>query len=291
MANIFQGESKLAKCVREWDRQLRTSEWVDTEVFAEVFDFQNIPHEEGEGYRKAIKKAKNEIRRALAEHGLSLRERPSATDNRRTLTAYPEHNQDPLHNERIMAVVDDAIDYRCALKLTYSPSYHDAEERIFHPQYMRIYNGRQYVYGVYECEVDNHGLPFVALPIDRIVAADKTRDVDYKPGNTEEYERQMHNVLGASPNFQHPEVMNVVLRTHTPKIHKLLLSKPLHHTIREAQPCTADHPGELTLQVQQSIELNNWILHYGAWVEVIAPTELREHIARIVKRMNGYYND
>ena len=291
MANIFQGESKLAQCVREWDKQLRTLEWVDTEVFAEVFAFPNISYDEENGYRKAIKKAKNEIRRVLAEHGLALRERPSTTDNRKVLTAYPEHNPDPLHNERIMAVVDDAIDYRRALKLTYSPSYHEAEEYIFHPQYKRIYNGRHYIYGVYEDEEKNHGFPFVALPIDRIVAADKTRDVDYKPGNTEEYERQMHNVLGASPNFQHPEVMNVVLRTHTPKIHKLLLSKPLHHTIREAQPCTADHPGELTLQVQQSIELNNWILHYGAWVEVIAPTELREHIARIVKRMNGYYND
>jgi predicted DNA-binding transcriptional regulator YafY len=291
MANIFQGESKVAQCVREWDRQLRLSEWVDTDVFVEVFDLQNISYEEGEGYRKAIKKAKNLIREALAEQGISLRERHSEIDSRKILTAYPEHNSDPLHNERILAVIENAIDYRRALKLTYSPSFREAEEHIFHPQYRRIYNGRHYVYGVYECDEENKGLPFVALPIDRIVAVNTTREVAYRPGDANEYEQQMRNVLGASPNFQHPEVIDVVLRTHNPKVHKLLLTKPLHHTIREIKPCTAEHPGELTLHVQRSIELNNWILHYGAWVDVVAPADLREHIATIVSRMNKIYND
>lgn len=291
MANIFQGESKLAQCVREWDIQLRIIEWVDTDVFAEVFDFKNISYEEEQSYRKEIKKAKKAIRKLLAEHGLSLREIPSLTDNRKVLTAYPEYNRDPLHNERILAVVDDAINYCCALKLTYSPSYHDSEEHIFHPQYMRICNGRHYVYGVYENEEENRGIPFVTLPIDRIVAANKTRDVDYKPGNAEEYERQMLNVLGASLNFQYPEVMDVVLRTHNSKVHKLLLSKPLHHSIREITPCSDEHPGELILQVQRSIELNNWILHYGVGVEVVSPAELRANIASVVSRMNSYYSE
>lgn len=232
MANIFQGESKFAQCVREWDRQLRTLEWVDTEVFAEVFDYQNVTYNEGETYRKEVKKAKKAIRKLLAEHGLSLRERLSMTDNRKVLTAYPKYNKDPLHNERILAVVDDAITHKRPLKLTYSPSYHESEEHIFHPQYMRICNGRHYVYGVYENEDENRGVPFVTLPIDRIIVADKDKNTPYRSGNVEEYERQMLNVLGASPNFQHPEVMNVVLRTHNPKVHKLLLSKPLHHSIR-----------------------------------------------------------
>ena len=55
MANIFQGISKEAQCVRAWDEQLRSSEWVDTDVFADIFDFSHIRYEEQESYRKAIR--------------------------------------------------------------------------------------------------------------------------------------------------------------------------------------------------------------------------------------------
>ena len=55
MANIFQGTSKQVQCVQAWDEQLRKGGWVDTDVFAEIFDFENISYEEIEGYKKAIK--------------------------------------------------------------------------------------------------------------------------------------------------------------------------------------------------------------------------------------------
>ncbi len=289
MANIFQGESKVAQCVRTWDTLLRSGCWVDTEEFANIFDYDNLPGEEVLGYEKAIKKAKGEIRTALAEQGMCLRESRDAKDNRKVLTAYPEHSSDPLHNLRIMATIDDAMMYRRALRLTYAPSFHDSEEHIFHPQYLRTYNGRNYVYGVYENEEENKGLPFVALPIDRIVTADKTKEVPYRSGDPEEYERLMRDVMGASPNFKSPEVVDVVLRTHDRKTHKLLLTKPLHHSIRELKPFTEDQLGELTVHVQITRELENWILHYGTGLEVVSPADLRAHIAHVVNTINSYY--
>lgn len=291
MANIFQGESKEAQCVREWDKLLREGKWVDTDVFAEIFNFKNISGKEELAYRKAIKKAKNDIRLALAERGYNLRECKSTKDNRKILTAYPENNKDPLHDVRIMAIIEDAMTYRRALLITYAPSYHDKEEHIFHPQYLRVYNGRQYVYGVYENIEENKGLPFVALPIDRIVRAAKTKDVAYIQGNTEYYERLMLDVMGASPNFRHPEVVDVVLRTHDPKTHKLLLTKPLHHSIREIRPYTPEQYGELTIHVQISKELENWILHYGTGLEVIHPIELRTYIAKVIHILSSYYTE
>lgn len=291
MANIFQGESKEAQCVREWDRLLREGEWVDTDVFSEIFDFKNISGKEEFAYRKAIKKAKNDIRQALAGRGLYLRESKSNEDNRKVLTAYPESSKDPLHDVRIMAVVEDALNYSRALRLTYAPSYHESEEHIFHPQYLRVYNGRQYLYGIYDKEEENKGLPFVALPIDRIVAASKTKEVPYLHGNPEEYVRQMRDVMGASPNFRHPEVVDVVLRTHDQKTHKLLLTKPLHHSIRELRPFTPEQNGELTIHVQISKELENWILHYGTGLEVISPINLRNHIAHVIHIISNYYNE
>ena len=288
---LFQGESLEAKCLREWDKQLRANEWVRTEVFADIFDYAHLPYEKIAGYEKAIKKAKESIRMALAERGMSLRETKDTRDHRKVLTAYPEYNRDPLHNERIMAIIDTALCSSRAVNLTYAPSYHESEEHIFHPQYLRVYNGRQYVYGVYENEMENKGLPFVTLPIDRIMSVAICKDVPYRSCNTADYEKLMRDVLGASPNFRQPEVIDVVLRTHNPKVHNLLLTKPLHHSIRETTPCTFDQPGELTLHVQLTQELQNWILHYGAGVEVISPTDLRSRITQVIHTINNYYSE
>ena len=290
MANIFQGESKVARCVREWDRLLREREWVDTEIFASIFSYDTISGEEMFGYEKAVKKAKKEIRLALQERGMLLREQADAQDNRRLLTAYPLDNKDPLHNLRIMAVVEAAMAFSRALQITYSPSFHETEEHIFHPQYLRNYNGRPYVYGVYENEEENNGLPFVALPVDRIVTARLTKAVSYRPGDQQAYEAQLRNVLGASPNFRNPEVLEVVIRSHDQKVHKLLLSKPLHHSIREQQPCTAEQTGLLTMRVQMTQELYNWILYYGKGIEVVEPAELRKRITIGLSQMVTYYN-
>lgn len=291
MANIFQNTSKEAQCVRAWDEQLRSSEWVDTDVFAEIFDFRNINGKLEAAYRKAIIKAKNAIVNALAQQGMSLREQRSPKDRRKILTAYPDYNKDPLHNLRIMAVIEDALMYQRAVHLTYSPSYRDSKQHIFHPHYMRVYNGRQYVYGRYEREEENQGRPFVALPLDRIDNASLTREVDYRRGDTEYYEQQMRDIMGASPNFKDSRILDVVLRTHNQTIHKLLLTKPYHHSIREIKPFTDELPGELTIHVQHTRELDNWILHYGAGIEVISPKELRAHIAQIIDDMNKRYKD
>ena len=199
-------------------------------------------------------------------------------------------NKDPLHNLRIMAVVEDAMAFSRALQITYSPSFHETEEHIFHPQYLRNYNGRPYVYGVYENEEENNGLPFVALPVDRIVTARLTKAVSYRPGDQQAYEAQLRNVLGASPNFRNPEVLEVVIRSHDQKVHKLLLSKPLHHSIREQQPCTAEQTGLLTMRVQMTQELYNWILYYGKGIEVVEPAELRKRITIGLSQMVTYYN-
>lgn len=56
--NIFQGAGLLTECVREWDKQLRLNEWVDTDVFADVFHFATIHYEKEEAYKQEIKDAK-----------------------------------------------------------------------------------------------------------------------------------------------------------------------------------------------------------------------------------------
>lgn len=289
MGNIFYGEDKVAQCVRKWDGHLRACDWTDTNMMSSAFSLEHMSGEERISYEKAIKKAKKQIRCALQERGMSLMEKVDPEDNRRILTAYPEYNRDPLHNLRILAAIEKSVHKKRALEITYSPSYHQEETRIFHPQYQRVYNGRDYVYGVYDNDEENKDLPFVTLAIDRIVSATYLENVFLRAADHLYYEEQMQNVLGASPNFRDPQVRKIVLRTHEPKVHKLLLNKPLHHSIREQQPCTEDKTGILTMDVQLTQEVKNWILHYGAGVEVLEPKELREDIAIGLSKMVTYY--
>ena len=286
--NIFSGESKRAECVCKWDELLRTRDWVSTEEFDEIFKFAEICWEEIQAYEKQIKAAKKEISIALAERGMSLQEKMDSQDGRRRLTAYPSYNKDPLHDLRILAKVEDAMMNKHALRVTYTQSYHQEKEHIFHAHYRNVYNGRHYVYGIFENEEENQCLPFVTLAVDRIVEAYTTKEVSYRPGDLN-YEDLMKDVLGASPNFKYPKVEKVVLCTHDPKVHNLLLNKPLHHSIREQQPCIDGQTGLLTLQLQLTQELKNCILYYGQGVEVIAPPVLRRQIAKILSLTNTYY--
>lgn len=286
--NIFLEGSKRADCVCKWDELLRTRDWVSTEEFDEIFKFTEICWEEIQAYEKQIKAAKKEISIALAERGMSLQEKMDSQDGRRRLTAYPSYNKDPLHDLRILAKVEDAMMNKHALRVTYTQSYHQEKEHIFHAHYQKVYNGRHYVYGIYEKEEENQELPFVTLAVDRIVEASKTNEVPYRPGDLN-YEDLMKDVLGASPNFKYPEVEDVVLCTHDPKVHKLLLNKPLHHSIREQRPCVEVQTGLLTLHVQLTQELKNCILYYGQGVEVLAPQVLRGQIAKIISISSSYY--
>lgn len=284
--NIFLEGSKRADCVCKWDELLRTQDWVSTEVVEEeIIKCSKKDH----GYKKQIKEAKKAIRSALAERGMSLQEKKQESiDGRRTLTAYPSYNKDPLHDLRILAKVEVAMMYKHALRVTYTQSYHQEEEHIFHAHYQKVYNGRHYVYGIYEKEEENQELPFVTLAVDRIVEASKTNEVPYRPGDLN-YEDLMKDVLGASPNFKYPKAEDVVLCTHNPKVHKLLLNKPLHYSIREQRPCVGVQTGLLTLHVQLTQELKNCILYYGKGVEVSKPDVLRRQIAKILSLTNTYY--
>lgn len=280
--NIFQQGSSVSECVREWDKQLRTREWVSTK---ELFSGKKKS-----AYDKAIKQAKKEISIELAKRGMSLREQRDTKKQSRKLIAYPSYNRDPLHDLRVMAEIEQAMDFpHKALRLTYAQSYHQAKEHIFHAHYLNIYNGRYYVYGIYENEEENQGVPFVTLAVDRIVEVSTTQDVPYRSGDPKKYEDEMKDVLGASPNFRYPEVRKVSLRTHDPKVHKLLLNKPLHHSIQEQKPCIEGQTGLLTLHVQLTQELKNCILYYGQGVEVVAPKILRRQIAEGLSKMVTYY--
>lgn len=269
-----------AQCARAWDDLLREKEWVGSPDVRQYMHFDRMNPREQKAFLQSVRDAKAAINAELEKRGMRLRTSQDPADRRQQLAAYPEEDIDPLHNMRILPIIEQAIEMGWALSIWYAAKFHLPKEHIFHAHYLRVYNNRMYVYGRYEREEDNKDLPFQTLPIDRIERAEPLRDIAYKPSNAEYYNEQLRYVVGASPNFKYPQPMHVVIRTHSPYMHNLMLSKPLHWTLREGQPCSSEQPGELTMDVQNTIELRSWLIHYGAELEVVEPKRLRNRIRR-----------
>lgn len=289
MNNIFQGFSDEAQCVRAWDRKLREQEWVDTTDVQAVIGYAAEDSTRKFSLDKAIKDAKGKLRKELLRQGYCFREKSDGADRRVVHTAYPIENQDPLHNLRISAIVEDALNYHRVLRLIYTPSFNREEEHLFHPQYLREYNGRPYVFGEYENKEEQGAWPFMGLAIDRIISAVPDKSVKYRQREPEYFLEMMKDTLSATYNPHYLDVYDVRIRTHTPKIHMLLMMNKLHISQREIMECTAEHPGEISLQLRYSIELLGKLLYYGGEIEVLSPDLLRDRIAGAAQMMARRY--
>ena len=293
MTNIFEGASIETQCIKLWDEYLRQYERVDATEVAE--QIKQNPKYTVHAVDKAMKAARKSIKEALLDMGLVLGEETDSEDKRKLLTFYPAANRDPFHNLRMEAVLHAAMLGKNPCRIVYSPSFQGEEKHIFHPQFFHSYNGRRFVYGEYDNQVQAR--PFEVLPLDRILEAKVLKDVPYKscPDRasepTEYYVNQLKDVVGASPNFKDPTVYDVRIQTLDNKTHMRIMTKPIHSSQVEVKPCGGfGDPGEICIHVQMKNELKALLLSFGRAIEVLSPQELRDHIATVSDSLDTRYN-
>lgn len=187
-----------------------------------------------------------------------------------------------LTNIHLLPVFNKAITNRQVLKFSYQPFGQDAFELTFHPQFLKEYNGRWFVFG----EADREPFKAYNVPLDRIVGElIEVNDMKYIPAEKGFYQNLFINIIGVT-HENDAKVEQVVIRTKTEYQHGLLLTKPLHHSQKESLPF-GEHEdgcfGEVTLTIEPNRELQGKILAYGQNLEVIQPISLREQIADILK--------
>lgn len=196
--------------------------------------------------------------------------------------------------EQILTNIDQlplfykAISSKQVLHFSYQPFGQDPFELIFHPQFIKEYNGRWFVFG------DANREPYQAynVPLDRIVGdVTEVNDVEYIPAPKGFYQRYFHNIIGVT-HEKGAKVEQVVIRTKTEYQHGLLLTKPLHHSQKETLPY-GEHEngcyGEVTLNIEPNRELCGKILAFGQYLEVMQPQTLREQIKEILEKQIEQY--
>ena len=185
-----------------------------------------------------------------------------------------------LTNIHLLPVFNKAITEKQVLRFTYQRYGQEPFELTFHPQYLKEYNGRWFVFG----DADREPYKAYNVPLDRIVGEISViKEVEYIPAEKGFYQDFFNNIIGVT-HEKDAKVEQVVIRT-----------KPLHHTQQEISPF-GEHTdgiyGEVSLTIEPNRELRGKILAYGQYLEVVQPQSLREKIKEILqKQMEQYTNN
>ena len=195
-----------------------------------------------------------------------------------------------LTNIDLLPVFHKAITDRQVLRFSYQRFGQEPFELVFHPQFLKEYNGRWFVFG----ESDREPYQAYNVPLDRITGeVNKVDDVGYIPAEKGFYQDFFKNIIGVT-HEKDAKVEEVVIRTKTEYQHGLLLTKPLHHSQKESL-AFGEHEdgnyGEVMLTIEPNRELRGKILAYGQYLEVVKPQALREHISEILKEQLEQYTD
>lgn len=196
-----------------------------------------------------------------------------------------------LTNIDLLPVFNKAISDKQVLSFSYQRFGQEPFNLIFHPQFLKEYNGRWFVFG----DADREPFKAYNVPLDRIVGeVNEVNDIEYTPAPKGFYQEYFKNIVGVT-HEKEAKVEQVVIHTKTEYQHGLLLTKPLHHSQTETLSY-GEHPdgiyGEVTLIIEPNRELRGKILAYGQYLEVIRPQSLREQIKDIIRlQMETYFDD
>lgn len=196
-----------------------------------------------------------------------------------------------LTNVHLLPVFFKAITDKKVLRFDYHPFGQEAFSLIFHPQFIKEYNGRWFVFG----EANREPYQAYNVPLDRIVGeVCEVSDVEYILASKGFYQEYFNNIVGVT-HEKDAKVEEVVIRTKTEYQHGLLLTKPLHHSQKETLPYGKYEDGEygeVTLTLEPNRELRGKILAYGQYLEVMQPLILRDQIKEIVRtQMKLYFGE
>ena len=193
-----------------------------------------------------------------------------------------------LTNIDLLPVFYKAITNKQVLSFDYQPFGQELFTLTFHPQFIKEYNGRWFVFG----EADREPYQAYNVPLDRIVGeVCEVNDVEYIPAPKGFYQHYFKNIIGVT-HEEDSKVEQVVIRTKSEYQHGLLLTKPLHHSQKETMPFS-EHDGqwygEVILTIEPNRELRGKILMYGEGLEVMEPLLLREQIMTTIRMLLDQY--
>ncbi len=173
----------------------------------------------------------------------------------------------------------NAIQYQAVQKIHYKPFDEEEKELVFHPQFLKQYNNRWYIFGMEQ----EHPDEVWNLALDRIVSIKPTKlpyiklDMDWQD--------YFSDIIGVT-NYKDAPVEEVHFVVHGKTAH-YLYTKPIH----ESQIPHWDEDGSLDvkLKVKINYELKRLLLSYAADITILSPQSLvNAHKESLRKALEQY---
>lgn len=194
-----------------------------------------------------------------------------------------------LANIEYLPMLYEAIVNKQVLEIDYKPFGGEQETLIFHPHYLKEYNGRWNLFGHAEDHSPENGYN---IPLDRIQTKPREKSkIEYIPAPSMFYEQFFKDIVGVS-HTKNAAQYDIVIRAHTYYIYKLTETKPIHQPQEIITPW-GEHEdgtyGEFSIHVEVNNELIGRILQMGAGLEIVSPLEVRDLFTQRVKYLAKLY--
>lgn len=197
-----------------------------------------------------------------------------------------------LENIDLLPFLYNAINTQRVLSVNYKPYNEECVSLTFHPQFLKEFNGRWFLFGHVEDAPSKYPEDACNLAIDRIV--EKPREIDnklYVGANAGYYSDFFKNIIGVT-HTEDKKVYVIHVRAHDIKIFKLTETKPIHTSQKTIVPF-GEHDdgvyGEFSVEIEMNNEFISQILRMGAGLEIVSPDEVRDIFKQRVENLSKLY--
>ncbi len=194
-----------------------------------------------------------------------------------------------LANIELLPFLYEAVKRKQVLAIEYKPYEEEIMQLVFHPQYLREYNGRWHLLGHAKGKEPEWAFN---IALDRIAAKPRELyDVPFKSAPANFYSSFFSDIIGVSHKAGN-EATDILIRAHSLNIYKLTETKPMHHS----QTCIVPYGehkdgsyGDFRVHIEVNNEFIGRILQMGDGLEIIAPEYVRKIFADKVEAMQKLY--
>lgn len=194
-----------------------------------------------------------------------------------------------LTNIEYLPLLYEAITNKTVMEIEYKPFNEEQVTLMFHPHYLKEYNGRWHLFGHADGREPEYGYN---LALDRIQSKPRERvKIEYVSAPKHFYDEFFKDIVGVS-HKKDARKEHIIIRAHSYSIFKLMDTKPLHHSYSVLKPFNAYEDGEYAefyVDVEPNNEFYGRILQMGAGLEIISPDSVRGEIAQRVHDLAIWY--
>lgn len=194
-----------------------------------------------------------------------------------------------LCNIELLPYLYEAIKKKQVLSIDYKPFTEEIRTLLFHPHFLKEFNGRWFLFGHAEGQYPEYGYN---IALDRIVG--KPREIynlSYIPAPKGFFGEFFTNIVGVS-HSDDPTVYDMRLRAHTYYIYKLTETKKLHPSQETTIPFGIyddGEYGEFSIKIEVNNEFFGRVLQMGSGLEIVSPAEVRDKFKQRVAELAQLY--